>query len=109
MTKGSFSPGTRTRAEMLDAALAFGVLDDALAQLRAVAASSAEQHAHCENDGSETLSGVLASWANSNAAIAQALALLEHANQLLVPPTRPIGIEITRPGRMNQEGNQRNE
>jgi hypothetical protein len=106
MTKGSFSPGTRTRAEMLDAALAFGVLDDALAQLRAVAASSAEQLADCQNDTTETLSGVLASWANTNAALAQALALIEVANRLLVPPTRPVGIEITRPGRMNQGGNQ---
>jgi hypothetical protein len=91
---------------MLDAALAFAMLDDALAQLRAVAASSAEQLAYCENDGSETVSGVLASWANSNAALAQAVTLLEGANRLLVPPTRPVGIEITRPGRMNQGGNQ---
>ena len=107
MTEGTSSPGTRTRAEMLDAALAFGLLADALAQLRAVAASSAEQLAHCENDGSETVSGVLACWANSNAALAQALALLEHANRLLGPPTRPVGIETSRPGRVNSGGIQK--
>jgi hypothetical protein len=94
---------------MLDASLAFGMLDDALAQLRAVAASNAEQLAHCENDGSETVSGVLACWANSNATLAQALALLEGANRLLVPPTRPVGIEISRPGRVNPGGNQQTE